>query len=66
MSSEMTPVVSKAIKYFELFMTDLESLGSEFRELKPWTDIGLSCAKKYYVQMDDTDAYVISMCKFLT
>jgi hypothetical protein len=47
-------------------MTDLESLGSEFGELKPWTDIGLSCAKKYYVQMDDTDAYVISMCKFLT
>ena len=40
-------------------------LGDEHLNLKAWTDISLKWATKYYKQMDDTDAYVISMCEFL-
>jgi hypothetical protein len=64
MSSEATPVLSRAIIYFERFMTELEDLGKQYAVLKPWTEIGLRWAIKYYVRMDDTDVYVISMCKF--
>ena len=65
MSSETTPVLSRAIPSFEMFMTEWERLGASFPELKPWIDIGLKWAKKYYVRMDDTDTYVVTMCKFL-
>jgi len=60
----MTPVLSGAIPSFELFMTQWEKLGDEHLNLKAWTDIGLKWATKYYKRMDDTDAYVISMCEF--
>jgi hypothetical protein len=46
-------------------MTQWEQLGKDHRNLKPWTDIGLKWATKYYKRMDDTDAYIIAMCKFL-
>ncbi len=65
MSTHMTPVLSGAIPSFELFMTQWEKLGDEHLNLKAWTDIGLKWATKYYKRMDDTDAYVISMCEFL-
>ena len=64
MSSESTPVLSRAISSFEMFMTDWEILGAEHSILKFWTDIGLDWAKKYYIRMDETDAYVVTMCKF--
>lgn len=64
MSSESTPVLSHAISSFEMFMTDWEILGAEHSILKFWTDIGLDWAKKYYIRMDETDAYVVTMCKF--
>ena len=64
MSSESTPVLSHAISDFEMFMTDWEKLGDQHDGLKFWTDIGLDWAKKYYIQMDETDAYVVTMCKF--
>ena len=63
MSSEATPVLSRAIIYFEMLMTEWEKMGEQHKELKPWTDIGLHWAMKYYIQMDDTDAYVVTMCK---
>lgn len=44
-------------------MTELEEVGDEHELLKPWTDIGVHWATKYYIRMDDTDAYVITMCK---
>ena len=44
-------------------MTNWESLGEKFDELRPWTDVGLKWAKKYYIRMDDTDTYVVTMCK---
>jgi hypothetical protein len=65
MSSESTPVLSRAIIEFEKFMTELERLGADHPVLKPWTDIGVHWATKYYIRMDDTKAYVVSMCKFL-
>jgi len=62
MSSESTPVLSRAISNFEMFMTEWEKLGEQHEILRPWTEIGLEWAKKYYKRMDDTDAYVITMC----
>ena len=47
-------------------MTEWETLRSDYKTLELWTEIGLKWAKKYYVQMDETDAYVVTMCKFLT
>lgn len=62
MSSESTPVLSRAISEFEMFMTSWEDMGSENPLLKFWTSIGLEWAKKYYARMDHTDAYIIAMC----
>ena len=46
-------------------MTELERLGDDHPVLKPWADIGVHWATKYYIRMDDTKAYVVSMCKSL-
>jgi hypothetical protein len=46
-----------------MFMTEWERLGEQHKMLQPWTEISLQWAKKYYTRMDDTDAYVITMCK---
>jgi hypothetical protein len=46
-------------------MTGLEELGKQHKILKPWTEIGLRWATKYYIQMDDTNVYVITMCTFI-
>jgi len=61
MSFESTPVLSYAISTFEMFMTRWENLGKAYEVLRPWTEIGLKWARKYYIRMDDTDAYVIAM-----
>jgi hypothetical protein len=66
MSSETTPILSRAIPDFEIFMTQWERFGSVYPVLKFWIDIGLHWAKKYYNRMNDTDAYVVAMCKSLT
>lgn len=63
MSSETMPVLSRAIINFEVLMTRWEILGKEHNVLEPWTEIGLRWARKYYIRMDDTDSYVIAMCK---
>jgi len=44
-------------------MTEWEQLGEDNPKLRSWTEIGLKWAKKYYVRMDDTEAYVVTMCK---
>jgi hypothetical protein len=46
-------------------MMGWERLGKKHEILRPWTDIGLRWATKYYVRMDDTEAYVLTMCKFV-
>ena len=66
MSSKSTPVLSHAISHFEMFMTDLERLGEMHKILRFWTEIGVHWATKYYIQMDNTAAYIVTMCKFLT
>jgi len=48
-SSESMLVLSCAIIDFEKFMTEWERLGDEHKVLKPWMDIGLCWATKYYV-----------------
>jgi hypothetical protein len=63
MSFESTPVLSRVISSFEMLMTEWEKLRKEHPMLQPWTEIGLQWAKKYYIWMDDTDAYVVTMCK---
>ena len=64
MLSESTPVLLHTISSFEMFMTDWETLRAEHSILKFWMEIGLQWAKKYYIRMDETDAYVVTMCKF--
>jgi hypothetical protein len=64
MSAHATPVLSGAIPSFELCMTQWERLGDSFTNLKPWTEIGLKWATKYYKRMDDTRAYIVAMCQF--
>jgi len=46
-------------------MTQWEGLATDHPNLKPWTDISLKWATKYYRRMDDTRAYIIAMCEFL-
>lgn len=65
MSAESMPVLSGAVPSFEIFMTRWEKLRIKYPVLKPWVDIGLKWAKKYYIRMDATDAYVVAMCKLL-
>lgn len=48
-----------------MFMTEWERMGKAYSVLRPWTDTGLQWATKYYIRMDDTDAYVVTMCQSL-
>jgi hypothetical protein len=50
---------------FEKFMTELEELGEANSVLKPFTDVAMHWATKYYCKMDKPKAYVVAMCKFL-
>jgi hypothetical protein len=65
MSGELMPVLSGAVPSFEIFMTRWEKLRATYPQLKPWVDIGLKWAEKYYTRMDDTDAYVVAMCELI-
>ncbi|KIJ18259.1 hypothetical protein PAXINDRAFT_71722, partial [Paxillus involutus ATCC 200175] len=61
MSSESLPCLGSTVPCFELFMSAWEMLGATHPRVKPWTDIGLEWATKYYQRMDNTHTYVISM-----
>ena len=69
MSSENTPILAGTIPVFELFMSSWEVMLDDpvledenvARIIQP----GLDIAKKYYNKFGDTDAYIISMCKFI-
>ena len=65
MLGESMPVLSEAILSFKIFMTRWEKLRTTYLELKPWVDIGLEWAKKYYNCMDNTDTYMVAMCELL-
>jgi hypothetical protein len=62
MSAESMPVLSSAVGLFEIFMSQWERLGED-PKLSPWTTVGLKWANKYYRRMDDTDAYIVTMCE---
>ena len=64
LSNDQTPVLAGVIPAFEIFLTDWEKLAVTKPWLKPWIDVGLAWAIKYYRRFDWTDAYVIAMCKF--
>lgn len=55
------PRLGLAVPYFELFMTGWEELQDNEPRLRPWLDVGLRWATKYYNRMDDTIAYVVAM-----
>ena len=64
MSSESCPKLGKAVPHLELFMSAWEKTAEETPHLKPFIDVGLKWANKYYKRIDDTRAYVVAMCKF--
>jgi hypothetical protein len=63
MSKEKTPVLAGTIPTFERFMTAWERLAARNKSLAPAIRKGLDAAYKYYKRMDNTDAYVVAMCK---
>ena len=60
---EKMPVLAGVIPVFEVFMTKWESLMKKKPVLKPYIEEGLKWAKKYYIRMDNTNAYVVGMCE---
>jgi len=64
MSAEATPVLSGAVASFEVFMTRWEKLCENYPMLRFWVNSGLPWANKYYWQMDETDAYIVTMSRF--
>ena len=65
MLSESTPILCGAITSFELLMMKWGQLGDKHPQLKYWTNIGLFWVQKYYKWMDDTDAYIITLGRYL-
>lgn len=63
LAGEKMPVLAGVIPVFEVFMTKWEGLMKKKPVLKPFIEEGLKWAKKYYIRMDNTNAYVIGMCK---
>jgi hypothetical protein len=64
MSKDKTPVLAGAIPSFERFMSQWERIAEKNLHLAPAIKIGLDFANKYYKRMDDTNAYVVSMCEY--
>jgi len=62
MSSEQFPRLGRAVPTFELVMTAWENLANGTPRLQPYLSVGLEWAKKYYVRMDNTRAYIVAMC----
>ena len=66
LSKDKTPVLAGVIPVFEIFMTKWETLAAKRVWLKPFIDEGLRWAKKYYVRLDNTTAYIVAMCKCIS
>ena len=65
MSGKSMPVLLGAVPSFKIFMIQWEKLHTTYLKLKPWVDISLEWAKKYYNCMNNTDMYVVVMCELL-
>lgn len=64
MSTERTPILSGAVPCLEMLMTAWEQLGEKNPDLAPFTSVALDWAVKYYKKMDQTSAYVVTMCEW--
>jgi hypothetical protein len=56
------PILSGVLPSFEMLMTRWEKLAKDAPALKKYIKPGLQKAYEYYNRMDETKAYVISMC----
>jgi hypothetical protein len=63
MSKEKTPVLSGSIPAFEMMIAAWTKLSSTQPRLKPFIDVALLWAEKYYAKTHRTKAYIIAMCK---
>lgn len=63
LAGERTPLLSGAIPTFEMFLTNWEQLQGNLR-VGDFVSKGVATATKYYNRMDQTDAYIVSMCEF--
>ena len=64
MCAEKLPTLAATLPNFEMFMTSWEVLATKTLNLKPYTDVGLKWATKYYRRMDQSKAYIIAMGTF--
>lgn len=65
MSSESLQAhLGSAIPCLELLMSAWEALQATNPHVKPWIEVGLDWATRYYKRMDETRAYAVAMCKF--
>ncbi|KAI6041476.1 hypothetical protein EDC04DRAFT_1256242 [Pisolithus marmoratus] len=60
------PLLSCAVPLFETFMTQWEPLTMNKPCFAPYIEISLWHARSYYQHMEESNAYVIVMHKFLT
>lgn len=62
MAMDNTPLLADVIPAYETFMSNWESLADARPHLEPIIQKGLDRATKYYILMDETDRYILSMC----
>jgi hypothetical protein len=67
MSVENTPILAATIPAFELFVASWTSLivdqDLQKENILKFIRPGLAVATKYYDKLEETDAYIISMCE---
>jgi len=63
MLKEKTPVLSGSIPALKMMIAAWMKLSATQLRLKPFIDIALSWAEKYYTKTHRTKAYIIVMCK---
>ena len=70
MAIENTPMLAATIPAFELFVNSWEAMRADDELAQQGVthhiDRGLEIAEKYYNKLNDTDAYLISMCTLLS
>jgi hypothetical protein len=67
LSSERLPTLCKYLITFERFLVVWEKVRDDpnHPHLRPFTEVGLDWAGKYYERMGDSKAYVIAMGMFV-
>ena len=65
LAGSSTLCMADVILLFKLFMQDWENLACKKPQYCAAIKAGLAVVMKHYKCMDNTDAYIIVMCKFL-